>query len=741
MPGSSKNSAPDPQKTGPFTLTKSLSTWCAVSLVVAAILVAGTGFMFSSFQQYDDEGYMHYSINSFAANGGLYRNMDSQYGPFFHVVHDLLHTMGVPFTTDGGRLLMLSYWLVTVGFCGAITWRLARCWAATVLVLAASFAHLGHFTNEPTHPGGMAAMLLVLLAWLGASWPDRPKLLAASAGAIGAALIFTKINVGLFVVAGAGAWWLLHLNRGRLWPHASAVIAGILLVAMPFGLMAVNLEKTWALIFAFVAASAVIGVLFVAARATQQLCSLRDLVAFTLAAALVTALSIAGIMARDTSLSEILDRVLIAPLRHPDLFTIPVTWLPGAPIMAAGSTALAIWAAFRHDSRAVLCAVASGRLLALAIYVTIWAMSVWKGTATEEMGAFLLSHGVAFTWLFVFPLTHDSSPLGARAWLAFLLVTQMLQVYPVAGSQIGWGTFLWIPLAVGSAPGAMRTLKFNRMAGTIQLSALARIAAVGLSLWIVGTMARYGRNLLRNGSPLGLPGATWVRLPSIQASTLRTLTLNASLHGDMLFSFPGQLSFNHWSGVPTPTRHNNTHWFTLLDPERQQEIRATLERSPRSAVIFQHDELATLSQRGTATENALSLWLRAAYEPAFRLGAYEFRVRQGRRIAPIGTALVREDGGRHSVSAILALSSDKTIAAAELHRFKGLVTEKIAGWQLTDARLTPIDDTGSATSPGSELIRVEFTPGDFPSGVEISDTILYFLDESGRRVAEARPVS
>jgi hypothetical protein len=57
-----------------------------------------------------------------------------------------------------------------------------------------------------------------------------------------------------------------------------------------------------------------------------------------------------------------------------------------------------------------------------------------------------MSYGVTLAWIFVVPLCADDRGAAARAWVALLLVFQFLHAYPVAGSQINWGTCLWVPL-------------------------------------------------------------------------------------------------------------------------------------------------------------------------------------------------------------------------------------------------------------------------------------------------------
>ncbi|MCC5021498.1 MAG: hypothetical protein J6386_01170 [Candidatus Synoicihabitans palmerolidicus] len=61
--------------------------------------------------------------------------------------------------------------------------------------------------------------------------------------------------------------------------------------------------------------------------------------------------------------------------------------------------------------------------------------------------------------------------------------------------------------------------------------------------------------------PLQLPGAENIRRDDRSRLIARTLSLHAGLHADVLFSRPGMFSMNLWTGVPTPSSRNATHWF------------------------------------------------------------------------------------------------------------------------------------------------------------------------------------
>ena len=77
------------------------------------------------------------------------------------------------------------------------------------------------------------------------------------------------------------------------------------------------------------------------------------------------------------------------------------------------------------------------------------------------------------------------------------------------------------------------------------------------------------------------------------AAELRSLSVNAVAHCDLLFSLPGMFSFNLWTGLPSPTAANVTHWFNLLSPAQQAAVIAKL---------FAHFKVGTKKDEQTRTD-------------------------------------------------------------------------------------------------------------------------------------------
>ncbi len=721
--------------------------WLPIALLGAILAVAGASLLFSTFMMYDDEGYVLFSLQEFFHGGGLYERVYSQYGPFFFLFNQALHLAGLEFTNIGGRLLTLVCWLGAAGFSAAAVWRMSRSTTATVFTLGGVFLHLWPMVSEPSHPGGLIVLITAAVAWAGVHWIARPRRLAIAAGIAGAALLLTKINVGIFLFAGAGAWWALHLEEKTLGPRGRAALIGGAMALLPYALMRGQMDLEWVRIFAVIAVAAGVATGLAVARGAEPVSRWGDLGALVIAAFLVVLLTCAGILAQGTSPRGLLEGVVLGPLRHPLAYTAYVRWRSGAVPLALLSLGFAAWSLTRPLA-ATAKIIAAGRIVAAAVFFLAWALD-WS----LNSHAFALSYGLTAIWLFVYPLDHDRTTQPARAWLALLVVTQTLHAFPVAGSQISWGTFLWIPLAALGVQDAIRILAapaaptrrrwLNYAAAALMLATTARCA----------NYAYLGLSRLRLSDTLDLPGAAALRLPENFTTMLRVLTRNATAHADMLFSLPGLLSFHLWTDVPPPTTINTTHWFTLLSPAQQEAIRARLAASPRSCVIVQRNLYDYLVNSGIATESPLTVWLHANYEPAFRLETYEFWVRKGRTIAALNTVVVREgqaaSAPRFQLAVTLADSGLRGVTSIELARFDSDVSTPVTTWTNADASLflTPINSAGQDAGPARPLhfpfdatgfVRLELRTDRFPPDFPTGHGVLYLRNAAGDRVAEAR---
>ncbi len=730
-------------------LIKHAIGWTGLTILAVGLITAGYWLLFATFMVYDDEGYVLISLKNFAEHGALYDKVYSQYGPFFYVAYDALHRLlGFAWTNTNGRLLTLVHWGATAWVCAALVWRRTRSAGATAFTLAGVFTYLWVMIHEPGHPGGAVSLLVALAAWIGATRDiARRPALTAIVGAIGAALALIKINVGGLLLIAAAIWLAIrtpnaHRRRSSEWLTAAV------LALLPWVLMQSLLGQGWVRQFAMIASLGGLSALLAVRTPPPPEAAGRVWLGWLGGMAAVTLITLAAVLARGTSLHALLSGVALDPLRHPDVYFFAFDWKPGALPIAITGFALTWWAQRRPASFAVLGSVVAARFLAAAALL-LAALQVLP----SSMAAFGMSYGIGLAGICALPMRRDPEGLcdaRARQWLALVLVLQSLHAYPVAGSQINWGTFLWVPLLalavrdgwLALAPTVARSRDVVAYAGAA--------GAFALGGFMGGKLLQTGWSNWHVGEPLGLPGAERIILPDNTAFGLRLMAENARVHAGVLFSLPGSYSLNLWTGCPTPTLANATHWFSLLSSQQQREIIACLRADPRAVLIVQLDTLRYLIQHGFPPHGELVDYLSRDFQRSFEIDGYAFWIHRDRAIAPLSTGTISSNINEpHDRRLELVLiAPDRAIGTIQLWEMVGVKRIHRLTLSATNAALaiTPLDEGGhvigarqsSAWPAGAPpgIIRISV---DFNSALPLSGQLLaLLLDPQGRRIAAAR---
>ncbi|MCW5549105.1 MAG: hypothetical protein KIT44_09095 [Opitutaceae bacterium] len=740
-----------------------LGSWpvLAAAMLATAHLIINTTLML-----YDDEGYVLLSLRDYLAGGRLYDEIFTQYGPWPFVYHQLVTAvLAEPLTHSLGRWLTAVHWTGCGLLAGATALRLTGRPVAALATGAAVFSLLWQMNAEPTHPGSLIAVLVAGAVYAMARLPalTRPDMAAVWLGLTTALLCLTKINVGLLLLAGIGAAALRYTAWPQSWirPAAIAALVGLLLV--PWGLMGRKLDEPWVLLFAlqFTLGAGLLLWVTPPTEANRRLPPRLWLVAA--AAGLFTVLAVGTLVClRGTSPAALLDAVLISPLRHPANFMFGFSWVPESWVVSVAGALLAAragWELRRHGAlqRATQVVVILARLAALGYF--FWHLQTWL--TIYGVGRFI-TVCLPLLPLFVIPLRPQTESAGTPAlWLAaFVALPQILHAFPVAGSQMGWATFAFVPLFAAGLHEVWEVLapalpRLGRRLGPISWAAL--LAATGWQLWLLG---HNGWQHHQVSKPLGLAGAEGVRITGPIRESLRILTLNASLHADVLFSRPGMFSYNLWSGVPTPTTRNATHWFWLLDAADQQRIIDRLEATPRSAIIVNHPNDEFVRQHKIPVVGPLYDYIETHYRTLFQTGysphtrdhILSFLVPRESRAVPFGKieALTRDgaesaDGRPMLLRANLVLDGQPvTVRLARascpwrlLHDFTAAGSEIF---------LEPINAEGTTfgapmrlaqAGPLRGLYRITIMTESTPSFDRLHDAVLEVLDAQGLVLAEA----
>ena len=427
------------------------SLWWLLSaaLFTTAYLLINTTFMF-----YDDEGYLLLTYKNFLAGGRLYDDVFSQYGPWPYVYHQLVTTiLHQPLTHMLGRNLTAVHWTLCALLCGLTVGRITKRTVTAVSATLITFGLLWQMDQEPSHPGSLIAAMLAAatIAIVSLHSSDRWNWLGATVGLTGALLILTKINVGLLFITGVGVGALRLTAWSERWRRPGAILATVGLLAVPWCLMAKKLGEPWVLNFAIQFTAAAAGLLWVTPPSTFARLIPPRTWAVTIWTFLVTLVIVTGIVCgQGTSLPALLQTVLINPLRQPGSFMFGFTWLPEVwpvAIVCWLTTLRAGWELRQREtvSRATRFIVIALRLIALLFFM----FNAWTWLTINGVTGFMV-FCLPLLPVFLIPLEVNSSN---RNYAGILLATcialpQVLHAFPVAGSQLGWGTFLFVPVMI-----------------------------------------------------------------------------------------------------------------------------------------------------------------------------------------------------------------------------------------------------------------------------------------------------
>lgn len=703
-----------------------------------AILLGCTGYwmLFTTFVQNDDEGTVLLSVRGFCAGHALYTDLFSQYGPLFYAWYRLWNAAaGLVFDNESGRWLTLAYWLVAVGVCGGMAWRLTQRWLPTIATVILSFAALQEIIREPFHPGGILVAITAVGAaiCLGALLRGANRTFAVAGAVVGTSMALMKINVGVFFLIAVGSWMALHAG-GRKWGRAALVLTALGTVAIPLVLMKVYLHEAWARDFVLVFAASGLAVLVTLHRCGRPTgFTGRDWMWSAIAAAVVTASMIVFCVATGTPVADFWEGVVTAPLRHPGANRVAILWRTGAVALAILSLVMALVQIAPATRRATV--IAWLRLIGgLLVLVQL------TGLVFAKPYHAVFEFAPALAWLMAAPLTTvgEADPAArGRSWLGWCAIWGILQAYPVAGSQMAWGSFLFVPLLVVGSYDAkcllLQGTRWPRLAMPLAGGLLLAVAAI--AEWQLGSDALLA---YLDREPLGLPGASSLRLSGAQTSETRVLARNITAHGGLLYGSPGLFSFNIWTHKPTPTNVNVGVWGKVLNDAQKAEILNRLLQDKTCLVIGR-------IANGTYynIDNFLSNFRLALY-----VGDYTLYTHKDATILPLGTVRLEKTADGRAFFVIVADPTKCSIAELQIRDVERHAVAwktgipKETGWRVTpvDLQARAIGETRSEKGPfllpDYSLIQIEISPA--MKGIDLNQAEVALIDTTGAVVGSYR---
>jgi hypothetical protein len=608
---------------------KRIATFCLLGGVFVTAGVFAYATLFSRFSYWDDEGYFLIALRAYQTGQGLYEQIETIYGPFyFQAVAGLFSLLHVPLDNVSARWFVFCLWMVS----GLAVYRFVRLVTASVfagvLAYVLSFPILRVLANEPLHPCGLIALLLSVLVLLSRSLdaPGRRTGIFIAGGFLTAALALSKINVGVFAFIACAAYFLRTAPKnqiGRILRAGSAV----LLPFIPFFLMATRLGNDAFFGFALYVSLALLPFGYLPWLESEKHSSW-CVYSYLLGGLVLTTAVLALCFFTGTGMDSLWHSLVTKSLHFPGKFAIPLT--------LGTRKALAVFAAIPLCLGALMYLIPRFGAISRTLLKLIGGLAI--------LGLCLLSFrnppmlALPLVWLVALPGHSSNRSLKARTFLALLVVLQSLQVYPVAGSQIGsfaylfpvvgviviWDAFGELPLRWRKALDRMRW----KLAGTMTflLVCLTALFVVNPILQEtrpgVNPTLSYLRTSFKQGVPLALPGAESIRLPEDYAVVLQWVAYNLAQNADTFVGLPGVHSFYGWSHLPPPVPFYPHTWIAFSSDATQEKILQALLASKRPCIVRQR-KLIALWMRSRTPEGPLVRASEQMFRMAGKAGGYE----------------------------------------------------------------------------------------------------------------------
>lgn len=618
-----------------------IGVYAVVSILA---LIVAYFWIFTEFAGYDDEGTLLVGLQAYTHGQALYNDVWSVYGPFYYELFGAFFSLtGWAITTDASRSIVIVIWVATSLMFGLAAHRLSGRLALGVAAMITAFSVLNVLANEPMHPQELCVLLFAAFALIASSGPGRRiAWIGAGCGALLAALILTKVNLGVFGIAATVLTVALTVEpfqrrRWIRWP----VIAGFLV--LPTFILARDLDLSWVRELIVIEALAALA-LIVTAWGLRPRPDEGDggLTRWAVAAAIGFAVAFATILAviviTGSSLHDVYEGVVTQAFRIRKVtfsqFPFPAGSAIDWAVLALGGAVLVARLRSIYGERPSLWSGLLRGLVGLVIWLTVahvTPIAFNPSAANPEIVPMLLA------WVALIPPAGAPEEAPYKRFLRVLLVAfavaETLQVYPTPGSQLGIAAVSFVPVgAICLADAVVEARAWSAARGANAVASLATFVVVAsaalagmLALDVIFLPGATSAVTYANQPKLALPGAELMRLGNPQNEQYSEIvSLLESNHCSTFVGYPSINSFYLWSGLEAPPPQLPNAWVYMLDEGQQRRAVAGFRASPRPCAI-RNEELAAPYLHGEPTPNtALIRYLDNNFRPLAKVGEFEF---------------------------------------------------------------------------------------------------------------------
>ncbi len=612
------------------------------SLVVVAIVIRYMYVsMFFGFRPYDDEGLVSFCLKNYCNGAVLYDELLTQYGPTFFLLLSGLHSaLAWQVSHDSMRSLSLIFWFG--GSCGLTfaTFRITRSLqlAITAFVTIALTSQV--IANEPGHPQGLLFLISSLIVLL--QTMKRNLTTAIGLAFLVATACTIKLNVGGLLLLSV-VWPAIECMKG----HRRRLLQGAfrcILLSVPFLLMRPLLAHSAYLLFT-VLTTALIAILshFFARETRLPNCSVRWTALFLIASTSFGLSALLIPLTRGTSLAGLWYGLVGQHLSMASEFFVAPPQIGIIHIILSGTAMLLMvsFPSFLSAIREEGPKIPNGlRLIKLLLGLTvILSPFLFETTAIYSIALCLcvLPRKTA--------MPEDAESIRVRYSLLSMTFLLMLQIYPVAGSQLGMAFVSAIPLGCIIVKDAIGESLLTKSPPQLSISLtwqhqlLTVLTAIVLCLFSMEYISK--EKMYRNAAqPVHLLGASRLRMDEAKLSQLETICINAQAQGDELFTIPGLYSFHLWTGLACPTLLNQTNWPMALNEDEQRVVTTTIASTDNLTIIKSDKVLNFWNRSDTPRDSSTIEFISQNFVPSVTVEDYLLLHRPRHKVRAFGVHMI-----------------------------------------------------------------------------------------------------
>jgi hypothetical protein len=617
------------------------------TVAILAFVAAYLG-IFTEFAPYDDEGTLLITLKAFLHGDALYKEVWSVYGPFYYEVFGgIFKVFGLSVNTDTSRTIVLLIWVGTSVLFGVAAQRLTGRLAIGLSAMIAAFSALAVLANEPMHPQGLCVLILGAFFFFAAGGlRGKIGLSGILCGALLAALVLTKVNLGIFATAATVVALAVSVEpiyrRGWLrW----ILIAAFLV--MPVAVLDRDLKASWVRELILLEALAGIAIL-VASRSLRPVRGEDDgpdentrwMLAAVLGFVAAFLLIVIIVVITGPSVSDVYTGVVKDALGIREVFTTQFPFPAGTAInWAIGAVvAAAIASSVRLARRDALPTWWTGVLRALAGLTILCSIAHIIVVGFNPPASDPVLWPMLLAWVAAIPpASAVETPYKRflRVLLPLVAVAETLQVYPVPGSQLGIASVFfvgvgaliladaWVDLAAWSeARGGSVLRNFQT---SIAVVAIAIPAAFGIQAIVLPGMT--GAVTYHELRKVNLPGAELMHLGGEQAEEYEALV--ELLHKYKCTTYVGWPSLNSlylWADLEAPKPTIPNGWFYAMKESQQQMAVEELRASKKPCAIVNEETAGFYLHGQPPPERPLVPYIEDNFEPVEIVGNSTFEL-------------------------------------------------------------------------------------------------------------------